>query len=143
MMMIVVTPTFSPPSQKQQHSRQVPQLVILFQAFQILLFNQLINGFLDIRYARLKPRAQLCDSLRNQDLMLHLLAGFHDAYDGGLQGVSLRISFKRGRKESVRLTCIRSFLSSSMVLCVSSTSCLASDLTVMLRFTLTFLFLKL
>lgn len=69
---------------RPNQSCQITQLIVIFQSLQILLFDELIDGFLDILDFGREAGFDLGDGFLDEDDMLHLLAGFHDADDCGL-----------------------------------------------------------
>ena len=61
--------------------------VPVLQALEILFLDELINGFLDIGHFGREAGFDLVDGFLDEDDVLHLLAGLHDADDSRLGGI--------------------------------------------------------
>jgi hypothetical protein len=57
---------------------------VTFQPLKILLLEQDVDAFFNILHSWREAAFDLLDSFRNELLMLHLLAGFHDTYNSRL-----------------------------------------------------------
>ena len=145
-----IDPCIPTPPAARQYSylstnlRQVTQFLVL-NTFQVFFLDQLINGFLDVGNLGCEPGFDLRNGLGHELNMLHLLSRFHDSHNSRLStSVSSLLSFCSDQHCDIRiLTCMSNLRSSSIVLCVSSTSCFCSDLTAIFRLTFIFLCLKL
>ncbi len=60
-------------------SSQIAELVVVLQTLEVFLFDELIDGFLDILDLGCETRLDLRDGLLHQYDVLHLLARLHDA----------------------------------------------------------------
>ena len=57
---------------------------VTFQPLKILLLEQDVDAFFNILHSWREAAFDLLDSFRNELLVLHLLAGFHDTYNSRL-----------------------------------------------------------
>lgn len=63
--------------------------LISVQTLDIILLHEGLDILLDIRDLGREARLDLLDDFLDELDVFHLLAGFHDAHDGGLQRISI------------------------------------------------------
>lgn len=71
------------------HHQNTPRLcqiadLIAVEPFNVLLLNQALDRFLDVLHFGLEAVTDQRDGFGDKKIVLHLLAGLHDAYDSGL-----------------------------------------------------------
>jgi hypothetical protein len=64
---------------------KVSQLIIV-ETLEVLLLEEDLDALLDIRDVGDEARFDLVDGVADEESVLHLLAGLHDADDCGLKG---------------------------------------------------------